>query len=107
MTKHAAIGLLCLVTFVAGCSSTNSTNSSDTKQTTAASGKHDTCTAAAVEKLIGRTITVELADEARVQSGASLIQVMGPEDGLSMDYDPQRLNVDVDDNGKIQRINCG
>lgn len=61
----------------------------------------DTCGAAAFEHLVGQPL-----DEAFF--GAALnMRIIRPGDFVTMDVNPQRLNVQVDEGGVIERVYCG
>lgn len=54
----------------------------------------------------------QVADEATVaklqeQAKASRVRVIKPDMAVTMDYREDRLNIDVDDAGKIKRLHCG
>ena len=65
------------------------------------------CDAAQVQNLVGQRITSELAEQARNKSGAQLLRVTQPNQAVTMDYNPLRLNIDIDDADSIIRLNCG
>ncbi len=110
MTKHAFIGLLCLA--AAGCSLMDSfrgkeNTTDDNRPSERSALETNACSTSAVKKLIGQIITLQMAEEARLQARANQVRILGPEDPLTMDYDSTRLNVEVDRNGKIMRVSCG
>ncbi|WP_447589876.1 I78 family peptidase inhibitor [Aquipseudomonas campi] len=67
----------------------------------------DRCDADGVQNLVGKTITVQLAQKARDDARASYLRVTTPNQAVTMDYNAQRLNIDTSDAGVILRINCG
>jgi hypothetical protein len=65
-----------------------------------AAGVKDTCNAAAYQALIGENgeAGASLPDPKRIyQTG----------DPVTLDYNPERLNIKLDDTGKIVEIDCG
>lgn len=65
------------------------------------------CDADSVQNLIGKTISDELAVEARDDAEARYLRITRPNQPVSMDYNSQRLNIDTDDNGVIKQLSCG
>ncbi|AMO24441.1 hypothetical protein GCM10027034_12930 [Ramlibacter solisilvae] len=66
------------------------------------------CRAAGGAAQLGQPLTDRSADAARMGAGALRTQVLrygAPAPGT--DVDPQRLNIEVDDKGVIQRLRCG
>ncbi|MBB2494691.1 entry exclusion lipoprotein TrbK [Aquipseudomonas ullengensis] len=66
-----------------------------------------TCNAEAVQNLTGKRITSELAEEARAKAGANFLRVTTPNQPVTLDYNSQRLNIDIDDGDSIIRLSCG
>lgn len=66
-----------------------------------------TCRAEAVPGLLGKLATAERVEMAREQTGAKSVRVLAPGDAATMDYNPQRLNIEIDEAELIQRISCG
>lgn len=65
------------------------------------------CTSAAVEHLQGQVATPELLEQARQQAGASTARVLTPDSVVTLEYNGQRLNLNVDDQRVITRVSCG
>ena len=65
------------------------------------------CQAEALPGLLGEPATAERVELARQQSGARSVRVLAPGDAVTLDYDSQRLNIDIDEAELIQRISCG
>ncbi|MFG0382008.1 I78 family peptidase inhibitor [Pseudomonas sp. zbq_18] len=97
---YRAISLLTLCGLLAACSSNPETKS-------AAHSGDGRCNAEAVQHFVDKRITTEMADEARVESGAKYLRVTQPNQPVTMDYNPQRLNIDIDDADTIVRLSCG
>ncbi|VXD02225.1 Peptidase inhibitor I78 family protein [Pseudomonas sp. 8Z] len=96
-----ALGAALLAT---GCSST----ADKSPATTAASGPApDSCTSSAVEHFKGQTATPELLEQARQQAGASSARILTPTSVVTLEYNGQRLNLNVDGQRVITRVTCG
>lgn len=65
------------------------------------------CQAEALPGLLGEPATAERVELARQQSGARSVRVLAPGDAVTLDYDSQRLNIDIDEAELIQRVSCG
>ena len=61
----------------------------------------DSCNAAAYQALIGTA-----ADTADF-SGHKSVRIIPPNSAITMDYNPERLNVVTDAAGIIQKLSCG
>lgn len=87
-----------------GCSNT----AEKTTASTAPSGPiPDSCTSSAVEHLKGQSATPELLEQARQQAGASTARILTPNSVVTLEYNGQRLNLNVDDQRVITRVSCG
>ena len=88
----------------AGCSGTAG------KQNVAATASiptPDSCTSSAVEHFKGQTATPALLEQARQQAGASTARILTPNSVVTLEYNGQRLNLNVDDQRVITRVSCG
>jgi len=65
------------------------------------------CRAEAAAALIGRPATSELGAEALRLTGARRLRWIRPGDMVTMDYSPERLNLHLDADGKVERLACG
>jgi hypothetical protein len=65
------------------------------------------CRAAGAEAELGKTVNEKVADDARYAAGAMRVRVIRPGQAVTMDADPQRLNIEVDETGRIRRLRCG
>ena len=65
------------------------------------------CNAARAQALIGRIATTELGSEAARLTGASALRWIQPNTAVTMDYRPDRLNIELDAQNRITRIRCG
>ena len=65
------------------------------------------CNAAPAQGLIGRQSSPSLAEEARRLSGARVWRWLRPGQIVTMEYRADRLNLHLDAQDKVERINCG
>jgi hypothetical protein len=66
-----------------------------------------TCHIDRLFKLVGRPATPELGAEAQRRSGAARLRFIRPGDMVTMELDPQRLNIHLDSQGRIDHFICG
>ena len=100
MTRTLPLSALLAAALLAGCAS------SPEEEAPAAKGD-GRCDAESVQNLVDQRLTTELAEKARVKSGAEYLRVTHPNQAVTMDYNPQRLNIDIDDDDSIIRVSCG
>lgn len=65
------------------------------------------CRAAGAQAELGKAVDDETADNARAAAGALRARIIKPGQAVTMDLDPQRLNIEVDETGRIRRLRCG
>ena len=65
------------------------------------------CNAAQAQPLVGRASSTELGAEALRLSGAGTLRWIGPGDMVTMDYREDRLNIELDANGRVKAVRCG
>lgn len=66
-----------------------------------------TCDAQGARALVGQNSTAKAVEDARVRSGAVMARVLRPGQMVTKEFDAQRLNIDVDDAGRILAVRCG
>ncbi len=67
----------------------------------------ESCKAEAAQGMIGRSASEAVVKDARRVTGATSVRVI-PHDGMvTMDYRGDRLNIQLDEQGKIVAITCG
>lgn len=101
MTRTLPLSTLLIATLLVGCAS-----SPDKGEPAAAKGD-GRCDAEPVQHLVDKRITTEMAEEARAEAGAELLRVTQPNQPVTMDYNPRRLNIDIDEDDTIIRLSCG
>ncbi len=62
---------------------------------------------AAAAVLIGRTRSATVEAQALERSGARSIRWIAPGEAVTMDYQAERLNVELDAGGRVIRTRCG
>jgi hypothetical protein len=65
------------------------------------------CSADGLADLVGREGTSALGAEALRRSGARTIRWIRPGDAVTMDFREDRLNLNLDAAGRLERANCG
>ncbi|WP_419735635.1 I78 family peptidase inhibitor [Pseudomonas sp. COR18] len=104
--KLASLGAIFAMSVLAGCSTnTGSAPASSSEPVTRNDGGR--CEAKGAEFAIGKQASAELLEQARSRSGAQTARVVGPDDMITLEYRSDRLNLNADRTGKIERVNCG
>jgi hypothetical protein len=65
------------------------------------------CNAARAQGLIGRAATSQLGTEAVRLTGARDVRWIAPGMAVTMDYRPDRLNIETDAQNRVRTIRCG
>ena len=52
-------------------------------------------------------LNMAVVEAARVQSGAMMARILRPGQMITKEFDAQRLNLEVDANGRIVAVRCG
>lgn len=65
------------------------------------------CDATPVQSLLGGAGDPATVDRAKAGSGARIVRRYATGAALTMDFRPDRLNVEVDAGGKIVKLSCG
>lgn len=56
---------------------------------------------------MGQNSTAKVVEAARVKSGALMARILRPGQMVTKEFDAQRLNLEVDANGRIVAVRCG
>lgn len=99
MALRHALTSLSLLALLAGCSS-----QPPAQQAAEISGD---CDVEQVHGALGQTASAELIEQVQQQANAKTLRVLAPGDAATMDYNPQRLNIDIDESEVIIRLTCG
>ena len=65
------------------------------------------CDDKAAAAFVGQAISEDVAGRARAAAGARGVRVIRPGMAVTMDYREGRLNLHLDDDGRITRATCG
>lgn len=65
------------------------------------------CNAAPAQFAVGRNADAALENEARTRAGAKAVRVLRPNQVVTMEFNAERLNLTVDDAGRVTQVNCG
>lgn len=65
------------------------------------------CNADGAQFAVGRAAAASVVEQARQRSGSYMARVLWPKQMVTMEFNPQRLNLDVDAAGVIKRVRCG
>ncbi|BEU95630.1 proteinase inhibitor I78 [Acidovorax sp. DW039] len=65
------------------------------------------CNAGPAQSFVGRDGTGSVVEAARVQSGSRMARILRPGQMVTKEYDAQRLNLLVDDAGRVTAVRCG
>ncbi|MGH8831146.1 MAG: I78 family peptidase inhibitor [Polaromonas sp.] len=65
------------------------------------------CNAAPAQFAVGRNANAVLENEARTRAGARTVRVLRPNQVVTMEFNAERLNLTIDDSGRVTRVNCG
>jgi hypothetical protein len=65
------------------------------------------CMAEAASWAVGHAATADTVERARVESHSNDVRVIEPGQAVTMDYSPERLNINVNERGAITGLKCG
>ena len=65
------------------------------------------CNAAPAQFAVSRNADATLENEARTRAGAKTVRVLKPNQIVTMEFNAERLNLSVDDAGRVTRVACG
>jgi len=65
------------------------------------------CHAEAVAWAVGQQAEQKVMGRVWRESGAGLIRPIGPDQAVTRDFRPDRVNVEIDGNNTITRVSCG
>lgn len=93
-------------TGVSNTSATSNTAGTDYAPMPAGPASSD-CDADAVQNMLGQVYRDSVGETARQRSGSRRIRLLRPGQVMTMEYDPSRINIILDDKGAIQALRCG
>ncbi|MDJ0277132.1 I78 family peptidase inhibitor [Sphingomonas sp. 2R-10] len=65
------------------------------------------CGAGAVAGLVGKPFSAALEAEAKRRTSARTIRAIRPGTAVTMDFQPNRLNIDIDEKNVVTGFRCG
>lgn len=65
------------------------------------------CDATQVQSLVGQALTDAVSEQARSDAGAKSVRVLKPGQMVSMEFNGERLNLEVDAKNVIASVRCG
>jgi hypothetical protein len=65
------------------------------------------CNAQPAQSAVGQNSTASVMESARVRSGAQMARILRPGQMITKEFNAQRLNLEVDANGRILAVRCG
>ncbi|GGK16552.1 I78 family peptidase inhibitor [Luteimonas terricola] len=102
----AALLVAPLACMVAACSTAREP-ASDRPPPTIIDGVSGSCDDKAAAAFVGQTISEDVSAKAKAAAGAQGVRVIRPGMAVTMDYRAGRLNLHLDDAGRITRVTCG
>lgn len=70
-------------------------------------GAMDRCGWGRLGAYLGRLPTDDVMARIRSEAGHDRIRTIRPGDAVTMDFSPDRLNVEIGEDGRIRRFRCG
>lgn len=107
---RASLASLVVLAALTGCSTGG--GSTDAGRDTAATagtaqGNDGRCQASGADFAVGKQGTPALLEQARAASGAQIARLLKPHDMVTLEYRSERLNLNVNEQGVVNRVNCG
>ncbi len=101
--------LLLAPALLAGCSTAATPEESAAAPATAAPAAEtgSACRSGDYSSFKGRTLTADVRSELQQASGAQVVRVVEPGMMVTMDYQENRITVQVDEQNRITSANCG
>lgn len=65
------------------------------------------CNADPAQTLVGQTADENTEQQAQQLSGSSIVRTLRPGQVITMEYNPERVNLRVDENDIIETVGCG
>ncbi|MDO9360904.1 MAG: I78 family peptidase inhibitor [Polaromonas sp.] len=96
-------GALSLMALVA-CTSPAPAPSAPSSPTAPVAGA---CNAQGAQFAVGKQAGASVVEDARQRSGSYMARVLRPGQAVTMEFNAQRLNLDVDGAGVVTRVRCG
>ncbi|MFR0672114.1 I78 family peptidase inhibitor [Enterobacterales bacterium AW_CKDN230030176-1A_HGKHYDSX7] len=106
---RASLATLLVAAALTGCSTGGGGASDDHGATPAPTTAENDgrCSAAGADFAMGKAASAVLLEQARKASGAQYARILKPDDLVTLEYRSERLNLNVDRQGRVTRVNCG
>ncbi len=65
------------------------------------------CDADPAQQFVGESGSSELESQVKEATGSKQVRTLRPDDVITMEYNPERINLRLDDDGVITSIGCG
>ena len=102
---RALLATLAVAGVLAGCSTGG--DAGGTQAPVAPAGNDGRCEASGADFAVGKQGSPELLEQARKASGSQMARILKPHDVVTLEYRSERLNLNVDEQGRVTRVNCG
>ncbi|NQD74356.1 I78 family peptidase inhibitor [Pseudomonas sp. CM27] len=102
---RALLATLAVAAVLAGCSTGGSAGGGKAPESPA--GNDGRCEASGADFAIGKQGSAELLEQARKASGSQMARILKPHDVVTLEYRSERLNLNVNEQGTVTRVNCG
>ncbi|MCZ8218735.1 MAG: I78 family peptidase inhibitor [Acidovorax sp.] len=109
-TALAAVASLGMAALMAGCASHGPAPAaapSPIQSQAQAPAPDMLCNAQPAQAAVGQSSTASVVESARARSGARMVRILRPGQMVTKEFDTQRLNLEVDANGRILAVRCG
>ncbi|HBM63362.1 MAG TPA: hypothetical protein DD418_05840 [Pseudomonas sp.] len=102
---RAYLATLAVAAVLAGCSTGGNADGGGAPAASAGNGGR--CEASGADFAMGKQASAELLEQARKASGSQMARILKPHDVVTLEYRSERLNLNVDEQGRVTRVNCG
>lgn len=104
----AALASLGMAALLTGCASHGQAPAGQpAPPTSQAQSPEVPCNAQPAQAAVGQSSTASVVESARARSGARMVRILRPGQMVTKEFDTQRLNLEVDANGRILAVRCG
>ncbi|MGE8119896.1 I78 family peptidase inhibitor [Pseudomonas fulva] len=105
LRTRAYLATLAVAAVLAGCSTGGDSSGGQVPEVPA--GNDGRCQASGADFAVGKMGSAELLEQARKASGSQMARILKPHDVVTLEYRSERLNLNVDEQGRVTRVNCG
>lgn len=111
MNKMILTSVVALSGLLAACTSTVDLDAPRTTPTSSSSSlfaqSEYRCDADPAQKLVGQDYNSALEQQALTLSGSRTVRTLRPRQAITMEYDPERVNLRLDERDVITSVGCG